>query len=205
MIVLILSAALIVTALIVGENNPQDIVCTQDVMQCPDGSYVGRTGPNCEFAQCPTSGGEKLEGEMLDTSTWKTYRNEKYGFEVKYPGSMTIRGPEMYGPSGNKVESTFNLGIYDREYGGRVEGEIPQLIIVNYHYGNAGEERKFFTDKDVYSDIKQKLYDWVAEVHFSEWNQTIEAKCVLFESFEADGTKGLPLCNAILSTFKFTK
>jgi hypothetical protein len=27
--------------------------CTQEVKQCPDGSYVGRTGPNCEFAQCP--------------------------------------------------------------------------------------------------------------------------------------------------------
>ena len=26
--------------------------CTADAMQCPDGSYVGRTGPNCEF-KCP--------------------------------------------------------------------------------------------------------------------------------------------------------
>lgn len=22
-------------------------------MLCPDGSYVGRTGPNCEFSECP--------------------------------------------------------------------------------------------------------------------------------------------------------
>ena len=28
--------------------------CTQEVKLCPDGSYVGRTGPNCEFAPCPT-------------------------------------------------------------------------------------------------------------------------------------------------------
>lgn len=28
-------------------------VCPMDAMQCPDGSYVGRTGPNCEFASCP--------------------------------------------------------------------------------------------------------------------------------------------------------
>ncbi len=34
--------------------------CTEEAKQCPDGSYVGRTGPNCEFAQCPsaTSNGE---------------------------------------------------------------------------------------------------------------------------------------------------
>jgi len=29
------------------------VVCTADAMQCPDGSYVSRTGPKCEFAACP--------------------------------------------------------------------------------------------------------------------------------------------------------
>jgi hypothetical protein len=28
-------------------------VCTADAKMCPDGSYVDRTGPNCEFAACP--------------------------------------------------------------------------------------------------------------------------------------------------------
>jgi len=33
--------------------NPDDgIACTMDAMLCPDGSYVGRTGANCEFV-CP--------------------------------------------------------------------------------------------------------------------------------------------------------
>ncbi len=27
--------------------------CTQEAKICPDGSAVGRTGPNCEFAECP--------------------------------------------------------------------------------------------------------------------------------------------------------
>lgn len=27
--------------------------CTMDAKMCPDGSYVGRQGPNCEFAACP--------------------------------------------------------------------------------------------------------------------------------------------------------
>lgn len=34
-----------------------DVVCTQEAKQCPDGSYVGRTGPNCAFAPCPTTAG----------------------------------------------------------------------------------------------------------------------------------------------------
>jgi len=28
------------------------VACTTDAKQCPDGSYVGRSGPNCEFV-CP--------------------------------------------------------------------------------------------------------------------------------------------------------
>lgn len=29
------------------------LVCPADVKECPDGSFVSRTGPRCEFAACP--------------------------------------------------------------------------------------------------------------------------------------------------------
>ncbi len=32
-------------------NNP--VACTMEAKLCPDGSYVGRTGPKCEFSPCP--------------------------------------------------------------------------------------------------------------------------------------------------------
>jgi hypothetical protein len=32
-----------------------NVYCTQDVFQCPDGSYVSRQPPACQFAPCPTS------------------------------------------------------------------------------------------------------------------------------------------------------
>src|SRR5260221_10135993 len=31
------------------------VACTQEAKICPDGTSVGRTGPNCEFAACPTT------------------------------------------------------------------------------------------------------------------------------------------------------
>lgn len=36
-------------------NNQQQglTACTEEAKICPDGSVVGRTGPNCEFAECP--------------------------------------------------------------------------------------------------------------------------------------------------------
>ncbi len=36
------------------EQGTGPVACTQEAMQCPDGSYVGRTGPHCEFI-CPTA------------------------------------------------------------------------------------------------------------------------------------------------------
>jgi len=34
-------------------STPAAVACTLEAKICPDGSSVGRTGPNCEFAPCP--------------------------------------------------------------------------------------------------------------------------------------------------------
>ncbi|VVB67212.1 Uncharacterised protein [Candidatus Norongarragalina meridionalis] len=34
--------------------SPSPVACTAEAKICPDGSSVGRTGPNCEFAPCPS-------------------------------------------------------------------------------------------------------------------------------------------------------
>ena len=37
-----------------ASNSKNKIVCTEEAKLCPDGSYVSREGPNCEFKECPT-------------------------------------------------------------------------------------------------------------------------------------------------------
>jgi hypothetical protein len=37
----------------VPPDNGTTTACTMEEKICPDGSSVGRTGPNCEFAPCP--------------------------------------------------------------------------------------------------------------------------------------------------------
>ncbi len=57
----------------------EGVMCTADAMQCPDGSYVGRTGPNCEFI-CPAATTTSTGGGIL-------------------PYNSGIRGTVMAGPS----------------------------------------------------------------------------------------------------------
>lgn len=57
----ILIVLIIVGVLVLGggayyflaKKTQKPISCTLEVKICPDGSAVGRTGPNCEFVQCP--------------------------------------------------------------------------------------------------------------------------------------------------------
>lgn len=53
----------------------QDVVCTLEARLCPDGSYVGRTGPNCEFAPC--------QGGIV--SEWIMTTDEETGAIFSYP------------------------------------------------------------------------------------------------------------------------
>lgn len=36
-----------------GNKEGEEVFCTMDAKVCSDGSSVGRTGPDCEFAPCP--------------------------------------------------------------------------------------------------------------------------------------------------------
>lgn len=37
---------------------PEPVMCTADAKECPDGSFVGRIPPQCQFAACP---GEEVQ------------------------------------------------------------------------------------------------------------------------------------------------
>jgi hypothetical protein len=53
LIIVLAVAGLVVALKLTKEKWPSPKACTQEAKICPDGSAVGRTGPNCEFAECP--------------------------------------------------------------------------------------------------------------------------------------------------------
>lgn len=72
-------------------QHPQSQACTLEAKICPDGSSVGRTLPNCEFAPCPEI--STTPTPVSDPTTdWQTYTNEKHHFSFKYPEGWILRG-----------------------------------------------------------------------------------------------------------------
>lgn len=78
----------------------EPVFCTQEAKQCPDGSYVGRTGPNCEFAACP--------GSPVDAD-WKTMTDVKTGISFRYPETLTTQyiQPTDWPPSVRPTQQPF--------------------------------------------------------------------------------------------------
>jgi benzodiazapine receptor len=55
------------------------VACTMEARLCPDGSAVGRSGPNCEFGACPVP--------VVDPS-WKTFYDDKDHMYFRYPETL---------------------------------------------------------------------------------------------------------------------
>ena len=71
---------------------------------------------------------EELQIEDIDTSNWKTYRNEEYGFEVKYPEK--IKTEESYSYMADAENIVFTMYNNDKkqsffsvEWGSRILNE----------------------------------------------------------------------------------
>lgn len=61
---------------------PEGVLCAMDTQLCPDGSYVGRIPPQCDFAACPT--GAPSGNPYASTST-KTYMSATSTASFTYP------------------------------------------------------------------------------------------------------------------------
>lgn len=53
-------------------NEKEPVVCTMDAKLCPDGSYVSRTGPNCEFTPCSIPKDAIFEDGTINASSSQT-------------------------------------------------------------------------------------------------------------------------------------
>lgn len=58
----VLIGALWATRSLVAPPRSGGVACTTEAKICPDGSAVGRSGPNCEFTSCPAATASSTSG-----------------------------------------------------------------------------------------------------------------------------------------------
>lgn len=75
----------------------QQKACTMEAKLCPDGSSVGRTGPNCEFAPCPTPKPTTMEkvGKFYWSTTMQSGIDVITENEIKE--AFANYSPKLYG------------------------------------------------------------------------------------------------------------
>jgi plastocyanin len=90
-----------------GIEGDDQFACTMDAKECPDGTFVGRVAPSCEFAACPGSS----EADVRPVKQF-TISGDNFSFS---PTAITVK-------QGDRVQITFknNNGFHDfviDEYG----------------------------------------------------------------------------------------
>ena len=123
---------------LIFEEQPKKIACTEEAKICPDGSAVGRTGPNCEFAPCPGETGtvtgrlsvgplcpvEPCDADPLDFSSNQVILESSSG--QKIPISLYTDGT-IY--STKVAPGTYQITLKDCTWLG-CEQELPKAVTV---------------------------------------------------------------------------
>ena len=177
------------------QNSGEQVACTMDAKLCPDGSYVGREGLNCEFKACPKTKND-------ETADWKTYTNIEGNYSFQYTDSVKIVSVDE---EGGNIPVSNNSNVVYVQYGNL--GSV--FSITNYHatlnLSLDGLKYQFavpFTLSSVkivgvdgYKIIFSNTNGVVSDFYFFEHGDQI---------FKITVLKNNDIANQILSTFKFT-
>jgi hypothetical protein len=71
-------------------GSQEQAFCTADAKQCPDGSYVSRIPPSCDFAMCPVASSTSSESQAA--SSTKTFADAKQKVSFDYVDNFYAKG-----------------------------------------------------------------------------------------------------------------
>jgi hypothetical protein len=67
------------------------VMCTADVKECSDGTYVARVPPSCEFAPCPVAGLSSAHW-LCEDGSWKNAPEECFDNYCVQKGDCQLMG-----------------------------------------------------------------------------------------------------------------
>jgi hypothetical protein len=68
----------------IATTTQNTVSCTKEAKKCPDGSYVSRTGPKCEFEKCPSLVVSDKTEEQIGFVKDIYKRGDKYFLKIDY-------------------------------------------------------------------------------------------------------------------------
>jgi len=77
------------------------MVCTEDARICPDGTAVGREGPDCEFAPCPGETGGDCPPDTMTCADGQVL--VRHGSKCEFPACGDCPADAMLCPDGTSV------------------------------------------------------------------------------------------------------
>ncbi len=194
-----------------NQSNPEQVACTMEAMICPDGSSVGRSGPNCEFAPCPKS-------ESTSTpDTWQTKSISQISLSFKYPQDWEEKktatgGVVLIGPKDNETtwiginDSTYiNLGDTPEKLSEQALGnETPtgkKQITIDGHNA-VYQERRYLNSAriEVYIGEVKQMTNFAEGPRLTNGTQSVFME--IKDLSELDSSR--KIFDQILSTFQFT-
>ncbi len=176
-----------------GTENVGGVFCTMEAKICPDGSAVGRTGPKCEFAECPRG---------------VTYKNTEYGLSVVLPLSWqgyTVSIDKWKGnASGDQLGDVAVadgpvVSIHNPKWtGGNTYQDVPIMIFTisewnnlqtgKFHIGAEPVNPSELARNSKYVFALPVRYNYGYPEGFQEVEQIIAGKSVT--AFEPNGSSG---------------
>jgi hypothetical protein len=127
-----------------GVKGEEVVMCTMDAQLCPSGSYVGRSGPDCEF-QCPSKFpvADDVKAEIESKGDRITINTPAPGSVITAPITITgeARGPWYFEASFPVVLTNWD-GLIIAETYASAEGEWMTEEFVPYR-GELGFESPY--------------------------------------------------------------
>jgi hypothetical protein len=178
-------------------NSPEK-ACSTEAKICPDGSAVGRTGPNCEFAPCPT------QVTQDETANWKTYTNTQYNYQISYPlnfAAVTNKESSIPGILVSNSDKTITIALTAPT--GTLSGNASERLtpIANLKFIIAGVT--YFPEEAFYFPSEKKYRFRIVPLLKDGKSWGFDGIDIF--SIESQYTKpeDIKIIDQILSTFKF--